>query len=270
MQYLFAMMIAISNVQSDANVPPDPDIWDGLRLRAIQVPEHLEDDEDTQLLAEYRRSLVLKRYETYGDLEQQGNLLPRGAQGIPISCKELQHILSIGRKELAKDEIDFEKLSLVLNCLNSRPRNRKIVSFLKEVMQAPFSIVEMQLGSGTPLYQSTTINRVLWILAQQNTREARAILYECATILIDPEGCKYFRTKEGELMPPHRLELIARVAISYYIYFSPEGRVLPFVRRVKAAYEQAGVGFWKLDIAMYRAVELSKGNDLRRQPRPVP
>jgi len=270
MSYLFAVLVVLTIPPLGADAHTSVDMPEGPRLWAIQIPEHLEDDPEAQELLEVARDLRVKRYEAYGDTRQQGGIPPRGAQGIPLRKEDLNRVLAIGRKELKKEEVDFSRVNLVLACLSYRPRDREIVRFLKEVMQAPYSIVETPGGTGTPPNQSSTIYRILLMLAQHHTREARALLYECATILIDPEGCKYFRTKEGEILPPLRLELIARNAISSYINYASERRVLPFVRRVKTAYEQAGVELWALDNAMYRAVELSKGNDLRRQPPPVP
>jgi len=273
MSYLLSLLVAISvsplGAESDGGVDFSiPSVPEG--PRAMKLPEHLEDDPEAQELLEVVRELRVKRYEAYGDTLQQGGIPPRGAQGIPLPKEDLNRVLAIGRKELKKDEIDFSRVNLVLACLSYRPRDREIVRFLKEVMQVPYSIVETPIGSDAPPRQLSTIHRILLMLAQHHTREARALLYECATILIDPEGCKYFRTKEGELMPPLRLELIARNAIIAYIEYAPERQVLPFVRRVSVAYERAGVEFPRFDSLMYLAVELTKGNDLRRQPPPVP
>lgn len=270
MQCILVLLLIVSDIQSPDGTNLDSEMWDGPRLWAIQLPEHLEGDEDAQFLLEHWRELAIHRYEAYGKTSQQGGLPPRGAQGIPISNDALRRILSIGRNELEKRDVDFKKLNLVLNCLLNRPVDGAIVTFLKEVMLTSYVNVESLGMTGSPPEQVATINTTLQIMAQQYTRETRTILFDLATILVKVENCEYFCTQDGEFLSELRRALIVRNAILAYITYAPAKDVLPFVRKVKVAYEKAGVELQGFDSLMYLAVELTKGNDLRRQPSPVP
>jgi len=262
MTTLATIIVAIT-VFSNANVPVDLDL--------LTLPEHLAHDREAQLLLEYRKDRIVKRYEIYGDTRHQGGVPPRTAPGIPISTEVLSEVLAIGRRELKKAEVDFFKLNLVLGCLGNRTRKREIVAFVLEVMQTPFTVHENEQELHVPGVEAVTISATLGILAWQNTREARKALHACAMIVANPEGCKYFRTKDNGVLPPSTLEHIAKNAIGRYFVYAPERQAIRFVRRVVKEYEEADLDhFLWLSAAKIRAEALADGEDLARQPPPAP